>query len=195
MGRSSSAMPGLIAIAALTTAFAADIAPAGAKPVCTQNDRYLIVEKPYKDSVGNSYIVREKDGDAKPACAFRAQKGDFVIGNPNSEDGDPFFLLKLKDQYLFIDSGTGPDRELVIYNLASRGRIYANGYSDEDISFGDSRATFWAASDEKPTKKTCPKLHAIEKDGFTAGIEVEAAFDYASGQVSTGPGRRCVAYQ
>lgn len=170
-------------------------AQAATRPVCTENADYLVVELPHRDSVGNSYIVRDKTAGQSPVCSTRAAKGDFVVGRQKGDDADPFFLLRLEGPYLLIDSGTGPDRDLVIYDLKARKAVYSGGYSDEDIRFGAGQAVFWAMSSETATKKTCPKIASITKNGLTPTIETETTFDYATGAVTPGTAKRCVATQ
>ena len=178
-----------LALAALASLIAAPALAAG--PTCTSNADWLIVEKPHKDDVGNSYIVRSKAASPQPACSTKAAKGDRVIGKSD----DPFFLLKLAGNYLMIDAGTGPDRGLVIYDLRDGSEIFSAGYDDETFKADATGASFWTETGAKATRKNCPNIAAIEKDYLTPTIEAKARFDFAKGAVTVSKDTRCRATQ
>ena len=164
---------------------------AAAAPTCTGNADYLVVEIPHKDDAGNRYIVRDKSADPKPACSAKAAKGDFAIGGAE----DAFYLLKLVGGTLLIDAGTGPDRELRIYDLANRKLAFAGGYDSDDIAIDAKGASFWTPNGAKATKKNCPDLAQIEGNGLTPRIEVQARFDFAAGTLTKAKETRCRATQ
>lgn len=162
-----------------------------AAPKCVSNEAFLVVEAPHKDGVGNRYIVRDNRATQKPACSTRKAPGDQTIGAAD----DPYFLLKLAGPYLLIDSGTGPDRDLIIRDLANGKTLFSGGYSDDDVKIDASHASFWATSDQKPTKRNCPDLASITASGLTPVIEAEASFDFATGKVTRSGKSRCSAHQ
>lgn len=178
-----------LVLAALATLIAAPALAAG--PTCASNADWLIVEKPHKDDVGNSYIVRSKSASPQAACSTKAAKGDRVIGT----NDDPFFLLKLAGNYLMIDAGTGPDRGLVIYDLRDGSEIFSGGYDDESFKADVAGASFWTETGAKATRKNCPNIAAIEKDYLTPTIEAKARFDFAKGAVTVSKDTRCRATQ
>jgi len=182
-----------LAIAALGFGLALAVLPAvaAAAPTCTGNAEYLVVEIPHKDDAGNRYIIRAKGADPKPACSARAAKGDYAIGGAE----DAFYLLKLVGGTLLIDAGTGPDRELRIYDLASRKLVFSGDYDSDDIAIDATGASFWVPGGAKATKKNCPDLAQIEENGLTPRIEVKARFDFAAGTLAKAKETRCRATQ
>jgi hypothetical protein len=176
----------------LGIALAAGLAtPTLAAPKCTSNASYLIVEVSHGEDVGNTYLVRDNTASPKPACSTKKLKTDYVVGSHD----DPFYLLKLVGHHLLIDAGTGPDRGLVIYDLASKKEVFSGGYSDEDIKIDASKAVFWTDSPEKPTKKNCKDLASIMKNGLTPMIETLVTFDFSSDTLTKSNSLRCSAQQ
>ncbi|HWJ75384.1 MAG TPA: hypothetical protein VNX29_19660 [Kaistia sp.] len=183
---------GVCAAAIATIGFAlAAATPALAAPTCTSNASYLIVEVPHDGDVGSSYLVRDNTASPKPACSAKKLKTDYVVGSRD----DAFFLLKLVGHHLLIDAGTGPDRGLVIYDLASKKEVFSGGYSDEDIKIDASKAVFWTDSPEKPTKKNCKDLATIMKNQLTPMVETLVTFDFASGTLTKSNSQRCTTRQ
>lgn len=164
---------------------------AAAAPNCTSDADYLVVEVPHKDDAGNSYIVRDKAAHPKAACSTKAAKGDYVIGGAD----DAFYLLKLVGSTLLIDSGTGPDRELRIYDLRARTLVYSGGYDSDTIAIDATGASFWTPSGAQATAANCPDLAQIETNGLTPVIDVKARFDFAANTLEKGAETHCRATQ
>ncbi|MDQ0504316.1 hypothetical protein [Xanthobacter agilis] len=167
------------------------LALAAPGPVCMRDGGFLVVELPHANAVGNSYIVRGSAAGQAPQCNATAAPGDYIVG----KDEDPFFLSKLAGSYMFIDSGTGPTRELLIYDLKTHQQVYKNIYDSESLKRDGNHVVFWAASQEPATKKTCRDLRKFKQQGFEAGLQVRATFDLGTGKVSVGGKTRCVPYQ
>ncbi|SHE77815.1 hypothetical protein SAMN02745157_0916 [Kaistia soli DSM 19436] len=179
-----------ISLAVASFALAA-ATPALAAPKCTSNASFLIVEVPHGEDVGNTYLVRDNTASPKPVCSTKKLKTDLVIGSRD----DAFYLLKLVGNYFLIDAGTGPDRDLLIYDLASKKEVFSGGYSDDDIKIDSAKAVFWTGSAEKPTKKNCKDLASIQKNGLTPVIEQLVTFDFTSGTLTKSNSLRCSAEQ
>ncbi|MCX5512498.1 hypothetical protein C3941_04625 [Kaistia algarum] len=146
---------------------------------------------PNKDDAGNSYIVRDKAAHPKAACSTKAAKGDYVVGSAD----DAFYLLKLVGSTLLIDSGTGPDRELKIFDLKTRKLVYSGGYDSDTIAIDTEGASFWTPSSAKATAANCPDLAQIETNGLTPVIDVQARFDFAANTLEKGAETHCRATQ
>ena len=165
--------------------------PALAAPSCVSSAAFLVVAVPHGNAVGNSFIIRDAKAVPKPACSTKPAKGDVVIGGKD----DPYYLLKLAGRYLLLDAGTGPDRTLIIRDLASGTTLFEGGYSNADIAMDTERATFWAASKAKPTVANCRDIATITKDGLTPAIETLTTFDFATGELTGSEAIRCTAHQ
>ena len=162
-----------------------------AAPTCVSNADWLVVEQPHKDGVGNSYIIRDTKSTPKPACSLKPAKGDRVIGTSE----DPFTLLKLIGNDLLIDSGTGPDRTLLIYDLRNGKTVFQGGYDDEDFKADATGASFWVQRPTKATAKNCPDLASIKKNDLTPTLFALARFDAAQGTVTVSNKTQCRATQ
>ncbi len=192
--RRASMLIGSMAALALAGPAMAGPSPPGAAPaapVCVSNADFLVVELPHEDAVGSSFIIRDAKAEPKPACSTAPTPGDVVIGGKD----DPYSLLKLAGRYLLLDSGTGPDRSLIIRDLTSGTALFEGGYSDADIAIDTERATFWAASRAKASAANCRDLATITRDGLTPVIETLTTFDFASGELTGSEATRCIAHQ
>ncbi len=193
LGGGAAGWRAFMAAAGLSAGLAAGIGGEAhaAPPTCISNVAYLVVEAPHKDGVGNSYIVRDRTAAPKSACSLKPAPGDVVVGSTD----DPYSLLRLSGRYLLLDSGTGPDRTLVIRDLKTGTTAFEGGYSDEDITITPAKATFWATSDIPATKKSCKTFAAITKDGLTPVIETQTVFDLITGKLKSAKVTRCSAKQ
>ncbi len=187
-------------LAALSAFLAAPFvisAPAQAAPAvhCASNSLYLVAAVERDGSVGERLIVKNNAAGTKAACNAKIGKSDFVIGSKDGEDDDAYYLLRLEGKYLLIDDGTGPDRTLLIYDLARKARVFMAGYSEEDFDADAKSASFWMSTEQKPTKQNCKDLAEIKKNDLTPAIEIRATFDFTTGTLSKSTQARCVAHQ
>lgn len=168
----------------LLTTFAA--APALAQaPVCHDGDRFRVAALEYADNAGTRFAVTPVDS-GEP-CAFD-ESADFVIGS----EGDPLWFGALRDPYLVLTRSTGPQGDVVVYDLAAKAKLLdvpADAFADDDAG-----VTFWERT-EAGTERNCPRFAEYQANGLGAVIAVETRFDFASRQSTPTGNRRCDATQ
>lgn len=140
---------------------------------CVNNDKYFVIEKNLTDSVGANHLVKYKtNANQNPSCEYLVGNGDFEIKNDWAE-----YTLALENNFLILDSGTGPDpRGLIIYNLYSRKKVFEDTYS-KPITIQNNTVNYWTGAQEKATEGNCPRLKEYEVGGLWAAIDVHVSLD------------------
>jgi len=158
------------------------------EPQCHSNERYHVAALPYPDDAGNKFAVTRLNGAAAPArCSFD-EKADLVIGKA----GDPLWFGELSGDGLILSRSTGPQGDLVVYDLAS-GTAVLDVPSDEYERKGN-RVTFWQRM-AQATAANCPDFAENTANGFGSVTAVEKVLDLASNTVSETGQSKCVAVQ
>lgn len=142
------------------------------KENCAGNNKYFVISKNITDSVETDIVVKYKSSDNQViSCDYLVGSGDFKI------KGDAEYILALENNFLITDSGTGPDpRELTIYDLNTRKKIYKDSYS-QPIDIKDNAINYWTESSEKATEKNCPELKEWEAGGLGAAIDTHMSLN------------------
>jgi len=83
----------------------------------------------------------------------------------------------LKDKYLFLDLGTGPDRGLDVVDLSTRKSILVCSYSTPISIDTNFVITFYTDSEEEATPKNHPQFKELIEGGVTPTIEEECTFN------------------
>lgn len=175
----------------LATGFAFVAAPAfGQEAQCFQNESYLVIAQERVDEVGADFLVREP-ALGKIKCAFTEQSGDLRIGEP----GNPLHYTGLAGYYLVLSRSTGPDGDVVIYDL----RNIASGPlvdvpADDDVTIAPQEITFWERTGEA-NADNCPRFAEYKGYGFGAVIAEERVLDVADGEVVQTGQMRCSSTQ
>jgi len=172
---------------------------------CYRNDSFTVLATDKPASVGSSFIVRRSTNSIKPDCAIETRATDRVLG---SQIDDALYYISLRNNFLILDEGTGPDRSTAIYELGS-GKLLlsapypvsadqcapsANSLPDE-FRIDDSGVTFWRATREKANAQNCPRLSKIESPGLEPTIEEKTLFRFATGRLEGLKAKRCVSRQ
>ncbi len=134
---------------------------------CIYNDKYFVVEGGMTEDAGSDHLVKFKtSANQHFDCTYVAGNGDFEIKNEWAE-----YLLALENQFLILDSGTGPDpRGLIIYDLFQRKKAYTDTYS-EPVMVQNNTIDYWAPSSEKATENNCPQMKENEANGLGSAID------------------------
>ena len=191
------------------------LAPAWAQPVpettmawhCYRNSAAAVLATEKTESVGSKLLVRKPTADLKADCAVEQRPSDRVLGVDDTPDEGSFFYIALAKSFLILDNGTGPDRELVIYEVPAGRKRLAVGYSvadscdpasgcqSDDFRIDDTGLTFWRQIDEKPTPENCRGYAGFMKTTGSAAIEERSVFRFASATVEGSGTKRCTARQ
>lgn len=158
------------------------------EPQCYTNARYHVAALPYPDDAGNTFSVIRLNGAAAPAaCAFD-DKADLVIGKA----GDPLWFGELADDSLILNRSTGPQGDLVVYDLAS-GAAILDVASDEYERQGN-RITFWQRM-AQATAENCPEFAENSANGLGSVTAIEKVLDLTTKAVSETGQSKCVSVQ
>lgn len=147
---------------------------------CFQNEQFLVIGQERTDDVGTNFIVRPP-ATGKIACVYEEQAGDMLIGSP----GDPLWYEGLAGRYLVLTRSTGPDGDVVIYDLENGDPItpYIDIAADDTVTITDDSVTYWARK-EPGTADTCPDYAQATADGLGTVIADEIVLDIVTGDVT-----------
>ena len=124
--------------------------------ICANTKKYLVVAIRRKRGVGSDFLVKHlKNGQAVPKCKEYGQSwADFVIVNQNAE-----YFFGLKGKWLLLDSGTSPQRALVLWDLEDSKKVFGSRYASSTstpVSLTTKNLTFWQPMRDKATRALCP---------------------------------------
>jgi len=158
---------------------------------CFDSSKYFAIQKSIPDSVGSNILVKFKsNSDQKMDCAYTPAKNDFEITNDDAE-----YFLTFTDNYILIDSGTGPEpRVLIAYNLNTGEKVYTDRYSKPVTTIANT-ITYWSPSETKPSAENCPDLADFTSKGLGALIESKISVDLDSHSITDSGETECVATQ
>jgi hypothetical protein len=152
---------------------------------CQDFQRYVLVERPIQDGVGTDFLIKNRKGVKRPGrCVYSKDKGDFEIKNEFAE-----YFAGFQGDLLILDSGTGPDRGLIIWNVRSRKKVYSAQYS-EPLEIQTNRIEFWTEAG-KADNENCPLLKEWEVQGLEAALETRVTLRLPDLQVISKSGTRC----
>lgn len=147
---------------------------------CFQNQHHLVIAQERTGEVGSDFIVRPP-ARGKIKCTFETQDGDIRIGEPE----DALYYRGLAGTYLVLDRSTGPDGDLVIYDLdAGAFEPVIDVPADDDVLIDTDRILYWERTDQG-TAENCPAFAEHQAIGFGSVIAEERSFDVATGIVSS----------
>ncbi|MBW6419913.1 hypothetical protein KX729_00490 [Rhizobium sp. XQZ8] len=157
---------------------------------CHDNNEYFVASKTHSGDAGAQFAITALNGKPKPGkCAFDAKKADFVIGKP----GDPLWFSAQARNLLILSRSTGPQGDLVVYDLKARKSVL--DVPSDDFAVEAGKLVFWQRSTTTATKKNCPSFAENEKNGMGSVISVQKAFDIKTGSVQELGKNRCDATQ
>lgn len=165
-------------------------APALAEAECYQSDQFLVIAQERTDDVGADFIIREP-AKGKIACVFEEREGDGLIGSPD----DPLHFEGLVGKYLVLTRSTGPQGQLVIYDLATD--LYTpllDAGALDDIAITDDSVTYWQQV-IRGTEENCPTFAENTGYGLGSMIYEERVLDFASVTVAATGETTCASTQ
>ncbi|TSC70774.1 MAG: hypothetical protein CEO12_150 [Parcubacteria group bacterium Gr01-1014_46] len=133
---------------------------------CHDSPKYFVIEKSLTDSVGSDILIKYKTNlNQIMPCVYKVENEDFELKNVSAE-----YFLAFTDNFLLLDSGTAPPpRELIVYDLNSRKKVFTDLYRGPVTQIGDN-ITYLSVTSEKVTTKNCPSLSEYTADGLGAVI-------------------------
>lgn len=171
---------------------------------CFRNDQVTVLAHDKVAEVGTKFLVRPTTESLKADCEMDERASDVVIGG---EPDSAMYYIGLSGRFLMIDDGTGPDRELRIYNLPSTTPVFKGDYSvqgacnpaagceSEEFSIDAGGVTFWMTLPEKATARNCKDYAKFLKVGTDPEIDEKTYFRFATQKVESLKERRCAPAQ
>lgn len=156
---------------------------------CPRNSRYVVVPEPHADGPGERFAIYRigKTREFTP-CRFDAGRATTVIG----EAGDPLWFSALHDHMLVLTRSTGPDGDLVVYDLDNGRKILdvpANRYETTATA-----VTFWERVGTADAK-SCPEFAEHQKNGLGSALTAEKRLSMSDATVTATGRTACEATQ
>lgn len=105
-------------------------------PKCLESAGFKVAYRERTQSVGSDIVVHAAPSGA---CTLKTE-GGFKIGGAD----DAFYVKGLAGSILVLDAGTGPDRQLRLYDLAARRTVLTADYDDDQpLDVKPGSVTFW----------------------------------------------------
>ncbi|MBX9455745.1 MAG: hypothetical protein KL863_06785 [Rhizobium sp.] len=177
-----------LAMVAGWTMLCVTLSSASMAPQCHSNEAFHVVALPYPDDAGNRFAVSRQTGEAPADCVFDEAKADVVIG----QAGDPLWFGDLSGSSLVLSRSTGPQGDLVVYDLDS-GKAVLDVPSDE-YELKGGRLFFWQRV-AQATPETCASFAENEANGLGSVIAVLKTLDLKTKAISETGESKCVAVQ
>lgn len=153
------------------------------KTFCHDSPSFWVVECWRSGEVGNHFLVKSKGSrDQVIPCKYLVEEGDFEVPH----EADKF--LDLKNDYLFLDGGTGPYRKLSIWDLKNQINVFSSGFTD--LEMGSTSLTFWNYSG-MANESNCPEKKEWEAAGLTALVETRYRLSLSDFTVLPSSETRC----
>lgn len=171
-------------------------APAAAAPQspakCLSSDGFLVIHRDSTLGPGSDILVRPVPaGAAAPECIYKKTPGDVEVSSPNEAD----YVVGAAGRFLVMDRGTGPSRNLVIYDMAARKPVLTQAYDGETPVKITAEAVTFSAIVGPATAKTCPKFQEYTKQGLTPVLTSETSVRLPSLARTKSAATRCAAQQ
>jgi hypothetical protein len=155
---------------------------------CFQDENFLVIAQERTDEVGTNFVVRPAVR-GKFKCIYAPAEGDLVLDDPD----DPLWYAGLAGDYLALTRSTGPDGDVVIYNLRSL-QIAVDVAADDDVTATSEMISYWERTTPGSTGN-CPEFADYTSNGLGAVLAEETVLDVESGKISRTGRNRCSATQ
>jgi len=154
---------------------------------CHRYDRYAVVEWESPDPEPVAIVRRSDQAESGiEDCTRDSLPGDFVVRNEWAE-----YFYGLWEDVLFLDSGTGQIRSLILYDVPSRAQLLTLDAAGEMDGLVDSTTVkIWMLSGTG-SRDLCPDIPAV----LDVGIDSLFAFNLRTLEFANLGDWRCHALQ
>jgi hypothetical protein len=161
--------------------------PASAQDIeCYSSDEFFVAATPYEAEAGTEFFVTTlAPSDTAPSCSDATTGADFTIGQPS----DPLWFENLSGNFLVLTRSTGPDGDIVVYDLRSPAMPVIDAPAQE-ISVTEDGVTYWEVTGEADAS-SCPEYAENTANGFGSVTLSETLFDFESGETSSSGTTKC----
>lgn len=160
----------------------ASASPIDADSPCYSSDRYSVAVLENDDAPGARFAISAASGDG--TCRFDESGPMQIIGNGE----EPLWFSDIQGKFLILSRSTGPQGDLVVYDLESGVKVL--DVPSDDFEAYEGGVTFWQRTVDA-TEKNCPNYAEFEADGLGAMIVERAHYDFASGTIERADEERC----
>lgn len=151
---------------------------------CYAHARYLIVERELEGALGADVYVRPR---ASGRCDADSLPGDLVVRNARAE-----YFAGIRDDVLFLDSGTGPDlRGLILVDIRTGRRILERSYVEVEAGPAEHTVNVWDGYYLDAPMEGCDP----PTGGLQAGVDSLFTMDLPAGTVAFAGRTRCAVRQ
>ncbi len=152
--------------------------------MCHKAGKYSVLEMESEDSDGTQFAVKESDTSQPAPCPESDADADFVVGG----DEEALWYAGLTPRYLVMTRSTGPEGDVVIFDLDQR-RVALEAHAD-DVAVDDEGATYWERVADG-TPENCPQFADYKANDFGAKIVAETRFAFSDATSSRTGEKRC----
>ncbi|MFG1464098.1 hypothetical protein V5F77_14495 [Xanthobacter sp. DSM 24535] len=158
---------------------------------CKFGGGFQVISRARTDAAGDDIIARAVPASAAGPCVFAKRSGDIEVSSSDAADT----VIGIGGPMLVLDRGTGPSRELVLYDLSTRKAALVLAYDDEvPVKVTAAGVTFSAVTGPA-NAGNCPKFKQYAANGLEAALAVETHIAFP-GLTRTESGKpRCIARQ
>jgi hypothetical protein len=161
--------------------------------VCYSYRKWAVIVSPTED-VGENIKVIAKLAAGDETFLADLKKAPVHFKMPA---GDNFFF-GVYDNFMFIDSGTGPDpRGLDVIDLAQKKNVFSGSYSSPISLDKGERLVYYVEVDEKKLKKKpdCPEAEEWKQNQLGIAYEEKVSLDLKTMKMARSGQLRCAARQ
>ena len=161
--------------------------------VCYSYRKYAAIVSS-TDEVGEQITIIAKLGADDESFLSDLKKAPVYFKVP---EGDNFFYGIYGD-FMFIDSGTGPDpRGLDVFDLSQKKNVFNGSYSSPIALDKGGRLTYYVEVDEKKLKQKpdCPEAEEWKQNNLGVAYEEKVSLDLKTLKVARSGQLRCAARQ
>jgi len=134
---------------------------------CYLYQKYVVLSVDSGIGSDTTAFLREAGSDARRLCE---PSGKRVILDIKNEDAE--FFSGLWSHFLFVISGRGTDRNLMIYDLDSEKLVYQSNFAEPFVLNPSGKLVFYTADDFNPEVKSCPGVPQGQWMGFDVQVSL-----------------------
>lgn len=144
---------------------------------CYNQKDYFVITKAEVNDPGENILVKyKKDSGKEYNCEYKVEEGDFELKNIRIENNLSInhaqYFSYIQDDKLIVDSGTGTKRELLIYDLKTKEKVFKDDYNLHQVGLDlkENVLTYWRTTKDVPNLENCSKVEEYKKMG---GAQIE----------------------
>lgn len=174
-------------LAALVAAGFWTPADAANGPKCLEGAGFKVAYRERTQAVGSDIVVHS---GPSAACSLKTA-GGFKVGGAD----DAFYVKGLAGNVLVLDAGTGPDRQLRLYDLSGRRTLLTTDYDDDQkLDVKPDAVTFWEVGG-KADASNCKDFASITANGLEPALTRQVTVRLPGLERSASGPARCIARQ